>query len=93
MFFRKQKEMQSLIDASRKNLEAAERKIEERNILIADMERQAQALYEENKDLRFENEELVDFKRKVITVMTEKGTIVSKYDKINELVNNLQAGN
>lgn len=91
--FKRIKELQSLVDSSRKSLKEAERKVEERNILIADMERQANALYEKNKDLRFENDELVDFKRKVITIMTEKGTIISKYDKINELVNNLQAGN
>lgn len=58
--FKRIKELQSLVDASRKSLEDAETKIEQRNILIKDMEDQAEALYEENKDLRFENEELRD---------------------------------
>ena len=35
--FRKTKELQSLVNASRKNLKDAERKVEDRNILIADL--------------------------------------------------------
>lgn len=41
-------------DRKIKNQEAM---IHNRDILIGDMEKQAKALYEENKDLRFENEE------------------------------------
>ena len=37
--FRKTKELQSLVDASRKNLKDAERKVEDRNILIADLQK------------------------------------------------------
>lgn len=55
--FKRIKELQSLVDSSRKSLEDAETKIEQRNILIKDMEDQAEALHEENKDLRFENDE------------------------------------
>ena len=62
--FRKTKELQSLVDASRKALKDAERKVEDRNILIADLRtgnenltKENLAVHEENKDLRFENEE------------------------------------
>ena len=37
--FRKIRELQSLVDASRKNLKDAERKVENRNILIADLQK------------------------------------------------------
>ena len=57
MLRRKQKELESLLKASRKSLKDAETKIEQRNFLIKDMEEQAKVLHEENKDLRFENEE------------------------------------
>ena len=60
---RKTKELQSLVDASRKNLKDAERKVENRNILILDLQKKNEelsneniAVHEENKDLRFENE-------------------------------------
>ena len=60
--FRKTKELQSLVNASRKNLKYAERKTEDRNILIADLQKKNKelsneniAVHEENKDLRFEN--------------------------------------
>jgi hypothetical protein len=62
--FRKTKELQSLVNASRKNLKDAERKVEDRNILIADLQKKNEeltnenlAVHEENKDLRFENDE------------------------------------
>ena len=88
MIFRKIKEMQGLIDSSRKNLKSAERK-------IADMEKQAEALYEENKDLRFENEELKELIKRI-----EKLISSNKYnnekavlDKIKELVRDYQSIN
>lgn len=37
--FRKTKELQSLVNASRKNLKDAERKVEDGNILIADLQK------------------------------------------------------
>ena len=46
--FRKTKELQSLVDASRKALKDAERKIEDRNILIADLQKQNKELTNEN---------------------------------------------
>lgn len=88
MIFRKIKEMQGLIDSSRRNLKSAERK-------IADMEKQAEALYQENKDLRFENEELKELIKRI-----EKLISSNKYnnekavlDKIKELVRDYQSIN
>ena len=67
--------------------------IENRDILIKDMEEQAEVQNAELRDLRNENSELFDFRTRVIDIMTTKGTIVSKYDKIKELVDNLQTEN
>ena len=67
--------------------------IENRDILIKDMEEQAEVQNAELRDLRNENSELFDFRTRVIDIMTRKGTIVSKYDKIKELVDNLQTEN
>ena len=60
--------------------------IENRDILIKGMEEQAEAQNAELRDLRNENPELFDFRTRVIDIMTTKGTIVSKYDKIKELI-------
>ena len=60
--------------------------IENRDILIKDMEEQAEVQNAELRDLRNENSELFDFRTRVIDIMTTKGTIVSKYDKIKELI-------
>ena len=60
--------------------------IENRDILIKDMEEQAEVQNAELRDLRYENSELFDFRTRVIDIMTRKGTIVSKYDKIKELI-------
>lgn len=64
-----------------------------RDILIKDMEEQAEVQNAELRDLRNENSELFDFRTRVIDIMTRKGTIVDKYDKIKELVDNLQIDN
>lgn len=95
MFFRKQKEMQSLIAASRKALADAEKVVKEarENILqrdkfITQLSEQSEVLYKEKKQLEVEKEELAEFKNKVISIMFAEGTIVNKYDKINELVVN-----
>lgn len=67
--------------------------IENRDKLIMDMQEQANALYEENKDLRYENEELTEFRNKIIKTINNSGTIVDKYDKINELISDYQSQN
>lgn len=100
--FRKTKELQSLVDASRKALKDAERKVEDRNILIADLRtgnenltKENLAVHEENKDLRFENEEqkeLIDRITKIATANSynnEKAIL----GKIKELISDYQSQN
>lgn len=99
---RKTKELQSLVDESKKALKDAERKIEDRNILIADLQKQNKeltneniAVYEENKDLRFENDEqkeLIDGITKIATANSynnEKAIL----GKIKELISDYQSQN
>lgn len=100
--FRKTKELQSLVNASRKNLKDAERKVEDRNILIADLQKQNKeltnenlAVHEENKDLRFENdeqEELIDRIKRIATsnAYNNEKAILSK---IKELISDYQSQN
>ena len=61
--------------------------ISNRDRLIGDMEEQAKALYEENKNLRFENEELVELLNEIadraFTCPLDSEKIV--LDKIKEL--------
>ena len=88
-------------ELSARNVELAreikrkDEKIENRNILIADMKKQATALYEENKDLRFENEEqkhLIDRIARLVNsnkYSNEKAIL----NKIKELVNDDQSTN
>lgn len=100
--FRKTKELQSLVNASRKNLKNAERKIEDRNILIADLQSKNEeltnenlAVHEENKDLRFENdeqEELIDRIKRIATANSynnEKAILC----KIKELISDAENQN
>ena len=69
--------------------------IRNRDILIGDMEKQAQALYEENKDIRFvleESEELIKRIERLISsnkYNNEKAVL----DKIKELVSDYQSIN
>lgn len=79
-------------DRKIKNQEAM---IHNRDILIGDMEKQAKALYEENKDLRFELEE-----NNVLINRIEKLVSSNKYNnekavlnKIKELVSDYQSLN
>ena len=67
---------------------------------IHDLERQLQQEKESNAGLRNEIAErnlevrrLKQFKDKVTLIMLEKGTIVDKYDKVKELIDNLQTEN
>ena len=99
--FRKN-EKQSLIDSSRKALKDAERKVENKNILIADLQKKNEeltnenlAVHEENKDLRFENDEqkeLIDRITKIATANSynnEKAIL----GKIKELISDYQSQN
>lgn len=93
--FKKIKELQSLVNESRKALREAENKIEERNILIADLQTKNEeltkenlAVYEENKELRFENEEQKEFIERITRVATANTYNNEKVilSKIKELV-------
>ncbi len=99
--FRKN-EKQSLIDASRKALKDAERKVEDRNILIADLQKKNEelsneniAVYEENKDLRFENEEQGELIDRIARVATANAYNNEKVilSKIKELISDYQSQN
>lgn len=79
-------------DRKIKNQEAM---IHNRDILIGDMEKQAKALYEENKELRFEFEENNELIKRI-----EKLVSSNKYNnekavlnKIKELVSDYQSLN
>ena len=93
--FRKTKELQSLVNASRKSLKEAESKIENRNILIADLQNKNAelteenlAVYEENKDLRFEIEEQKELIDRITRVATANAYNNEKVilSKIKELI-------
>lgn len=93
--FRKTKELQSLVNASRKSLDNAERKIEDYNILLKNMEEQAKVQYEEKKQLEKEIENKNDLIRKVRWLLR-----INKYNneqavlgKIKELVTDYQSNN
>ena len=100
--FRKTKELQSLVNASRNALKEAESKIENRNMLIANLQNKNAelteenlAVNEENKDLRFKNEEqkeLIDRITRVATANTYNNEKVI-LSKIKELVNDHQSRN
>ena len=53
---------------------------------LIELNEENKTLYEENKNLRSENAELFSFRYRVIDIIEEKGTILSKYDKVKELV-------
>lgn len=82
--FRKTKELQSLVNASRKNLKEAESKVENRNILIANLQ---------NKN--FENEEQKELIDRITRVATANAYNNEKVilSKIEELVNDYQSIN
>lgn len=102
MFFRKIKEMQSLIKSRTIALKRAESKIEQRDKLIKDLreernelQEEAEILVESNADLRNENEEL-----KILIHNVSKLANSNKYgnekailNKIKELVRDYQSKN
>lgn len=79
------KQLKEIIDTKTKQIHAREKLLDNQRAEIHEWQQENKALYEEIKDLRFENEELKEFKNKVINIMNSKDTIVNKYDKINEL--------
>ena len=100
--FKRTKELQSLVDSSRKSLKDAERKVEDRNILIADLQKQNEelsneniAVYEENKELRFENEEQEELINRIKLIVTSNAYNNEKaiLNKIKELISDSESEN
>lgn len=79
-------------DRKIKNQEAM---IHNRDILIGDMEKQAKALYEENKDLRFELEEKGDLIKRIENILNSNKYNNEKaiFRTIKELVSDYQSKN
>lgn len=102
MFNRKTKELQSLVDSSRRSLKGAESRIKNKSMLIADLQNKNNeltkeniAVHEENKELRFENEEQADLIKRISNLVS-----LNKYNnekvflnKIKELVHDYQSLN
>lgn len=93
--FRKTKELQSLVNTSRNALKEAESKIENRNMLIVNLQNKNAELTEENKDLRFKNEEQKELIDRITRVATANAYNNEKVilSKIKELVNDHQSIN
>lgn len=100
--FRKTKELQSLVNESRNALRNAESKTENRNILIAvlqnknnELTKENIALHEENKELRFENEEQKDLISRIERLVNSNKYNNEKavLNKIKELVSDYQSIN
>lgn len=84
--FRK-KEKQSLLEAKTKALKNAEKKIEE-------LTQENLAVHEENKDLRFENEEQKDLINSFIKELySNVKTDEQKISKLKELISDYQSQN
>ena len=86
MFRRKEK--QSLLEAGTKSLKKAEKKIEE-------LTQENLAVHEENKDLRFENEEQREFIDRIDKLVNSNKYSNEKavLNKIKELVSDYQSSN
>lgn len=69
--------------------------ISNKDILIRDMERQAQSLYEENKEIRFELEESKELIKRIEGLISSNKYNNEKavLDKIKELVSDYQSIN
>lgn len=69
--------------------------IHNRDILIRDMEEQAKVLHEENKDLRFENEEAEELIKRIERLISSNKYNNEKavLSKIKELVDDYQSIN
>ena len=78
-----------------REIKRKDEKIENRNILITDMEKQAITLYQENKELRFENEEqkhLIDGITRLVNSNKYSNERII-LNKLKELVNDYQSTN
>ncbi len=80
---------------TRKDRKIANQKvmIANRDKLIGKMEEQSNTLYEENKKLKYEVEDLKEFKDEVISITNTIDTPDAKYNKIKALVSDDQSNN
>lgn len=67
--------------------------LQSRDKFIDGEEKRIKQFKEENKELRFENEEMPKLGAKVIEIINSKDSLVNKYDKIKELVDKYQLDN
>ena len=67
--------------------------LQSRDKFIDGQEKRIAQYKEENKALRYENEELPKLGRNVVEIINEKHSIVDTYDKIKELVEDYQSDN
>lgn len=93
--FKKVKELQSLVNASRKNLKDAESRIKNKSMLIADLQnknneltKESIAVHEENKELRFENEEIKDLIKEIdnLSKTQQYGSVENLQNKIKSIL-------
>ena len=95
MFNRKTKELQSLLDSSRRSLKGAESRIKNKSMLIADLQNKNNeltkeniAVHEENKELRFENEEIKDIIKEIdnLSKTQQYGSVENLQNKIKSIL-------
>lgn len=91
--FETRKRLKETIDTKTKQIHARDNLIDKQREEIHQWQEENKELYEQGKDLRNEVEELKLFRDNVINIVKAKGTIVDKYDKINELVDDYQSIN
>ncbi len=88
MFNRKNKELQALVNSSRKALKEAESKIQNRNMFITDKEKQVEILKQTNRNLKLklEEKEILISRIKMLATSNKYGNEKLILDKIIELV-------
>ena len=67
--------------------------LQSRDKFIDGQEKRIAQYKEENKALRYENEELPKLGRNVVEIINEKRSIADTYDKIKKLVDDYQSDN
>lgn len=87
------KRLKEIIDTKTRQIHARDNLIDKQREEIHQWQEENKELYEQGKDLRNEVEELKLFRDNVINIVKSRGTIVDKYDKINELVDDVESYN
>lgn len=87
------KRLKEIIDTKTRQIHTRDNMISELKKQLNEYKEENLELYEQGKDLRNEVEELKLFRDNVINIVKSRGTIVDKYDKINELVDDVESYN